>query len=265
MQGCNDVMCINTGSNSSVQLPPVDLGPHFPYLSPGEMDEDELTYHRNELMDQTNEIKGVFGGLLLHLKQDMESTAKLEDVVLLLSQTCGSKDSDFKESLRACKSLAEVFNHLSDFVSFFNFDLVKLLTHHFGSPAMKKKVKKYKRKFQNYSKRRVCECPKDAFGKVKKSDKIYKIKTDKVLETFTVGDLNKLEHEIRKILGHKLLCLLKVEDGCIELTFRVFDNGDFDISEDQKQALGDLGVLSVTCGQNVVIISTRTHGKASGK
>ena len=258
-------MCINAGSNSSVQLPPVDLGPYFPYLSPGEMDEDELTYRRNELMDQTNEIKGVFGGLLLHLKQDMESTAKLEDVIFLLNQTCGSKDNDFKESMRACKSLLEVFDHLSDFVSFFNFDLVKLLTHHFGSPAMKKKLKKYKKRFQNYSKRRVCECPKEAFGKVEKSDKIYKIKTDKLLETFTVDDLNKLEHEIRKILGHKLLCLLKVEDGCIELTFRVLNCNDIDISEDQKQALGDLGVLSVTCGQNVVVISTKTHEKASGK
>ena len=176
--------------------------------------------------------------------------------------TCGSKNSNFKESLRACKSLAEVFNHLSDFVSFFNFDLVKLLTHHFGSPAMKKKLKKYKKRFQNYSKRRVCECPKDAFGKAKKSDKIYKIKTDEVLETFTVGDLNKLEHEIRKILGHKLLRLLKVEDGCIELTFRVFNCNDFDISEDQKQALSDLGALSVTCRQNFLNIS---HEKTSGK
>ena len=264
-------MCINTGSNSSVQLPPVDLGPYFPYLSPGAMNKDELAYRRNELMDQTNKIKGVFGGLLLHLKQDMESTAKLDDVVLLLSQT---KDRDFNQSMRACKNLAEVFNHLSDFVSFFNFDLVKLLTHHFGSPSMKKKLKKYKKRFQNYSKRRVCECPKDAFGNVEKSDKIYKIKTDKVLETLTVEDLNKLEHEIRKILGHKLLRLLKVEEGCVELFSRVFNWTDFDISEDQKQALGDLGVLSVTCGQKVVnistkthemIISTKTHENASGK
>ena len=248
-----------------MKLPAVDLGPYFPYLSPGEMDEDELNYLRNKLMDQTKEIKRAFRGVLLHLKQDMESTAKLENVVLLLSQTYCSEDSDFKESLHACKSLAEVFNHLSDFVSFFNFDLVKLLTHHFGSPAMKRRLKKYKNRFRNYSKRCVCECPKDAFGKAKKSDKIYKIKTDKVLEIFTLEDLNELQHEIRKILGRKLLRLLKVEDGCIELTFRVFNCDDFDISEDQNQALGDLGVLSVTCGQNVVTFSTKTHEKASGK
>ena len=253
-------MSFYAGSNSSV-LTPVDLKPYFPYLSPNR------SFHLNRLMDKTNEIIGAFSSLFLKLKQNIESTAKLEDVVLLLSQARMCKDSSFKESLRACKSLAEVFNHLTDFVSFFNYDLVKLLTRHFGSSAMKKKLRKYKKKFKDYSKCRVCECPKDAFGEAKESDNIYRIKTDRVLENLTVEDLNKLEHEIRKILGHKLLHLLKVEDGCIELFFRVFNcnNKFIDIFEDQKQALGDLGVLSVTCGQNVVKISSKIHQKASCK
>ena len=254
---------INADSNSSVQLPPVDLGPHFPYLSPGEMDEDELSYRRNELMDQTNKIKREFSGLLLRLKQDIESTAKLEDVVSLL--LFNYKDKGFEEVMHACESLTEVLRQLSNYVSFFNFDPVKLLAHYHGSPAMKKKLKKYKIKFREYSKGRVCECPKNAFGEVEKSDKIYKIKTDKILETFTVEDLDKLQHEIRKILGHKLLRLLKVEDGCIKLTFRVFNDDDFDISEEQKQALSNLGVISVICRQNVVIISTKKYEKVSGK
>ena len=239
----------------------MELKPYFPYLSP------DKSFRLNELMDQTDEIIGVFSGLLLQVKQDIESTAKLEDVVLLLSQASVCKNSGFKESLRACKSLAKVFNLLTDFVSFFNYGLVKLLTHHFGSPNIKKKLKKYKKRFQKYSKRRVCECPKYAFGEAKESDNIYKIKTDKVLETFTVEELDKLEHEIRKILGHKLLRLLKVEDGCIELTFRVFNCNDFDISEDQKQALSDLGVLSVTFQDINIFISTLKHDpeKASSK
>ena len=238
-----------------MQLPPVDLHKlrqYFPYLSPGEMDEDEISYHHNELMDQTKRIKGDFSRFLLSLKQDIESTAKLEDVVSLLLFTF--KDKGFEEVMRSCESLTEVFRQLSNFVSFFDFDQAKLLTHHFGSPAMKKKLKKYKIKFQNYSKRRVCECPKDAFGEVEKSDKIYKIKTDKILETFTVENLNNLEYKIKKILGHKLLRLLKVEDGCIELFFRVFNcHGDFDISEDQKQALCDLGVLVITFPNNNIV------------
>ena len=254
---------IHAGSNSSMQLPPVDLGPHFPYLSPGKMDEDELTYHRNELVDQTEKIKQVFNGLLLHLKQDIETTAKLEDVVLLL--LFNFKDKGFEELMHTCKSITEVFSQLSNFVSFFNFDLVKVLAHHFGSLAIKKKLKRYKIRFQKYSKRRVCECPKDAFGEAEKSDKIYRIKTDKILETFTVEDLDKLQHEIRKILGHKLLRLLKVEDGCIELTFRVINCDDFDISEDQKQSLSDLGVLSVACQQKVLYITTKTYENTSGK
>ena len=212
-----------------------------PYFIPDERhkSEVELSFY-NYLMDQTDEIKGVFSGLLVHLKQDMGSTAKLEDVVLLL--TSNIKDKGFEEVMYNCKNLSEVFRHLSNFVSFFDFDLVKLLTHHFGSPAMKKELKKYKIRFRNYSKRRVCECPKDAFGEVEeKSDKVYMIKTDKISDT--LKELDKLLHEVRKILGHKLLRLLRVEDGCI----RVLSCDNFDISEDQKQALGDLGVLSVTC------------------
>ena len=169
-----------TGSNSSVQFHPVDL---HPYFTPNERHEskEELSFYLNKLAaDQTKEIKGVFSGLLVHLKQDMESTTKLEDVVLFLINNI--KDKGFEEVMYNCKNLSEVFRHLSNFVSFFDFDLVKLLTHHFGSPAMKKKLKKYEKKFQNYSKRRVCECPKDAFGETKESDDIYKIKADKVLD-----------------------------------------------------------------------------------
>ena len=248
-----------TGSSS---IPPVDLHPSFPYFVPYERykNEEEVSFHLNRLADQTKEIKREFSSLLVHLKQDIESTAKLEDVVLLL--TSNIKDKGFEEVMYNCKKLSEVFKHLSNFVSFFDFDLVKLLTHHFGSPAMKKKLKSYKIEFQNYLKRRVCECPKDAFGEAKESDKVYKIKTDKILETFTLEELDKLQHEIRKILGHKLLCLLKVEDGCTELSFRVFNCDDFDISEDQKQALSNLGVHSISCQNKVVIINT---GKVSGK
>ena len=251
-----------TGSNSSVQFPPVDLHPSFPYFVPNERHEskEELSFHLNKLADQTKEIKGIFSGLLVHLKQDMESTAKLENVTLFLINNI--KDKGFEEVMYNCKNLSEVFRHLSNFVSFFDFYLVEFLTHHFGSPAMKKKLKKYKKRFQDYSKRRVCECPKDAFGEAKESDKIYKIKTDKILETFSLEELDKLQHEIRKILGHELLHLLKVEDGCIELTFRVIDY-DFDISEAQKQALGDLGVISVTC-QNIIVVINNSE-KASGK
>ena len=252
-------MTLLTGSNS---IPPVDLHPYFQYFVPDKRheNEEELSFHLNKLMDQTKEIKGVFSGLLVNLKKDMESNAKLDDVVLFLINSI--KDKGFEEVMYNCKNLPEVFRHLSNFVSFFDFDLVKLLTHHFGSPDMKKKLKKYKIKFQNYSKRRVCECPKDSFGEVEKTDKIYKIKTDKILETFTLEELDKLQHKIRKILGHKLIRLLKVEDGCIELTFRVFNCDDFCISEDQEQALNDLDVLSVTCQNKVVIIQT---DKASGK
>ena len=53
---------------------------------------------------------------------------------------------------------------------------------------------------------------------------------------------------MNKILGHKLLRLLNIKDGCTELTFRTFENGEFSITEKQQQALRRMGVLRISYG-----------------
>ena len=233
----------------------------FQYLHPGEMSEDEFTYFLNQLRKETRNIQGDFGSLWLSLKKDMEARSiKLEDVVSLLLFTI--QDDGFKELMESCKNLTDVFRNLFKYVSFYDLYLVKLLIRNFCSTSMKKKLKRYKKKFQDYCKRRICECPKDTFSGAEKSDKIFKIKTDKILESYTLEDLDKLQHEIREILGRKLLHLLKIEDGCVRLTFRVV-NDDLDISDKQKLALSNLGVLSLKCGSKIVNISTCVLEKAS--
>ena len=236
----------------------------FPYLTPGKMNEDELSSFLGRLKDDTRNIKAEFSVLLYHLQKDTEATAKLEDVVPLL--LFNIEDTGFKELMDSCKSLSDIFRHLFKFISFFDFYLIKLLTRIFGSTSTKKRLKKYKKKFHDYCKRRICECPKDVFGKAEKSDKIYKIKTDKILESYTLEKLDELQHEIRKILGLKLLRLLKIKDGCIRLTFRVVNDDHLVICEEQKLALRNLGVLSVTCGSKIVIVSSSSvPEKVSGE
>ena len=240
---------MHAGSNSSEPLSAVDFK-DFPYLRPGEMDEDEFSFFLNQLRDETRDIKGEFSSLLLHLKKDMEATAKLEDVVSLL--LFNIQDDGFEKLMESCKNLADVFRLLFKYISFFDFYLVTLLTYNFSSTSTKKKLKRYKKKFQDYCKRRICECPEDTFSGAEKSDKIYKIKTDKILESYTLEDLGKLQYEIQKILGRKLLHLLKIKDGCVRLTFRVVNDDHLVISEKQKLALCNLGVISVTCGSKII-------------
>ena len=109
--------------------------------------------------------------------------------------------------------------------------------------------------FREYSKRRVVECPNDAFGDAEESVKDYDIvlKTDKIHQSLTVNELLKLRYEITKILGHKRL--LDVREGCVQLTFKGFEDEEFTVAEEQQQSLRNVGVLSISCGDQVVDIS----------
>lgn len=101
----------------------------------------------------------------------------------------------------------------------------------------------------------MCECPNDAFGRVESSEKVYKIKVEKDICTMSMEELDKLTYEMNKILGHKLLRLLNVEDGCVELTYRGLQDDELTISEIQHCQLSELKVLSISYGDKLVIIS----------
>ena len=232
-----------------MELPPVDLGPYFPYLSAESMSEEELSFHRLQLNEETKKIKKSFASLVLNLQKRVEETSKLDDVVNILT----FYDNVYEKLLHDCTSIAEVFRKISSVFSFFDYDLVKLLSRKFGSLSIKKDLKKYKKKFQDYSKRRICECPSDAFGDVQKSEKVYVLKTDKSIEDLTVAQLQQLQYEMNKVLGQRLLRLLDVEKGCVSLVFRIFEHRD--LSKHQQQALRKLGVLSVTYGEQCVDFS----------
>lgn len=232
--------------------PPVDLGPYFPYFPAGSMSKEELSYHLFKLDEQTTKIKRAFSVLVLDLQKSIEETSKLEHVMTLLK----FYDKNFEEVSHDCRSIADVFHKISKYASFFDFDLIKHLTQKLGSVAMKKKMFKYKKKFQEFSKCRVCECPSDTFGEVDKSEKVYVLKIDKSLSTLTVEELEKLKYNMNSILGcNVLLRLLDIKDGCIELTFRTLKSDDLKIPVKAQQALRKLGVLSLSFSDKSLDIS----------
>ena len=132
--------------------------------------------------------------------------------------------------------------------------LVKHFTKNFGSPAIKKELNKYKKRFQDYAKRRICECPSNAFGDTEALEKVYRIKIEEDINTLTVEELGKLEYEMNKILGHKFLRLLNFKEGCVELIFRTFGDNELNITDKQHQALGKLKVLSIAYGNEITTI-----------
>ena len=230
----------------------MELTSYFQYLP---VRERENPYHLQKLRDETDEMKRKFSNLVFDLLQDLKKSTTLNDVVTLLVLNCHHK---FQKLLKDCTNLADVFKQISKFISFFDYGPIKLLSSKFASNTFKKKLKKYKRKFQDYAKRRLCECPSDAFEKFEGNEKVFVIKNESDITTITLEEVQKLEYEMNKILGHTLLHLLNVKEGCLELVFRILllEDIEFTISEDKKQALKILGVISISYGEESISISS---------
>ena len=164
---------MNTGSSS---LSSVELKAYFECLPANGRSESELSQLRLKLEDEAKSIKKSFANLVCSLQRHIHKTYKVVEYLKI------SKffPSDFEESLSYCKDIYEMFGKLSSNFSFFNLDIIKVLTARFGSETNKKKLKKYRKKFRDYSKRRLCECPSDAFGDKEMSEENrYVLKIDK--------------------------------------------------------------------------------------
>lgn len=108
--------------------------------------------------------------------------------------------------------------------------------------------------FAEFSRKRICECPKDAFGDPENINKGVVMKIDKQISEMTIEDYQKFEFEVSTVLKHNLR-LLSVEEGCVKLTYRTLDfNETMNISENQKHLLNKLQVLSISFGEKTITI-----------
>ena len=230
------------------ELSAVDLTPCFPFLSAdGKMSEAELSYYRQKLYSETEDIKRKFAGLVFDLQKSTEESYEFEDVlsVLLLY------DPKFEGVLRGCETIAEAFIRASKFWSFYDYSIIKLLTSKLGNNTNKKELKKYKKSFQEYSRRQICQCPNNAFGDVEESEKELVLRNELNIKEVTIEELDKLQFKMNKMLKVTTMRLLHIDEGCacIKLTFRVLNvDGLQEITEEEKQALRDMGVIEITYG-----------------
>ena len=197
------------------------------------------------LDDETEKIKSEFTTLMFHLQRDLESVLPLETLVNFLIL----HDTHYERILENCDSFAKVFCTLKKLaVNFFNYNLLELLINTFGSDAIKEKLEGYIGCFRAFSQRLVIECPIDAFGEYEPSENNLVLVAGKDFDALTLDDLKKFELRINKILSNKLVMLQCVKRKSISLTFRVFEDKNFNITEEQRQALQKEGVISITYG-----------------
>ena len=226
--------------------PPVKLRSNFPFLQLTEFPEDEIEQHLLDLYHETDIMKRKFQRLIFKLKQYIRANFTIEEVVEVLLDYDKNR---FKMLLSDCNSVADVLDKISDHYSFYDYSVIKVLTQNLGSNANKTNLQKYKTRFREFWKRRICKIPSDALSDVKDEGEKFKVKLDKELGALTGDDIEKLKYEMRKTLKHNLQ-FLYAEEGCALLVFRDFDHSA-NISKEQQLALKGIDILSICYGQEL--------------
>ena len=152
------------------------------------------------------------------------------------------------------KTIPKVFIALSNYVSFFNYDIVDQIITELGTDEDRQELQKYKDDFQVYAKRRIYECL-PQFGPVSESDHadIF-VKVDSHYESYTVAELEDFQNRLSKLFrisSQGVLRLCRVEKGCFQLIFQVpsfVQQEIFPLSSEQERALVAEGVIKLTCG-----------------
>ena len=231
----------------------MELAGYFPYIpKDGSMSEEERLHHLSTLYRESEKIKTRFTSLIFHLQKELETNNKLVNAINLL---IFYKD-DIKDAICDCDSIALLLRTIRKFVSFYDYKLLKILAKHLGSSEIKKKFKKYKSHFQEFSKRHICECPSDLFQEsetAEKPGKVHAIVIDKSMEKLSLEDLKNLLCKMNEVLGQKFLKVVKIEKGYVEVR-----SLDFVISDEQQRALSSLGVTTISCDGESVYSSKKS-------
>ena len=210
------------------------------------MSKDQLIMLKECLYEETNKLKLNFASLMFKMMEDLEQRLSVRQVVDILV----FYEKNYEAVLVECASFSEVFRKVRGFVSFFDYDLLEHLIDEHGSDAIKKELDKYKGYFREFSKRRIIECPSNTFADHDSgsSEKVLVLVADRIIEDLTLDELKIFNRRVNKVLGNKLVKLVRYKGGSLCLTFQMFEDRNFIITEEQRQALQREGVISITYG-----------------
>ena len=225
----------------------MDLTPCFPFLATKDLSEAEKDFKRQQLYSETQDIRRKFAGLVFNLQKTVEKFHSVKDVKNVLIY----HDRNFENLLQGCATIADTFVEATKYSSFFDHGIIKLLTKELGTNSNKKKLRQFQETFQEYSRRRICECPSNVFGEKETSDTVLVLKSEMKVEDTTVEELRIYQHRMNRILKTSTMRLLHVDKGCMELTFRVLGDALHveGITKEKQQALRNMGIISISYGE----------------
>ena len=160
----------------------------------------------------------------------------------------------FFQELQNAGSIEKVLFIIRDYFSFFNYRVIEHIVDGLGTDKDKVELQNYEKDFDEYSKRRVYECPPEYGSKIDADHRYLVVKVDSMYEDFTVKELKKFQYRLSRILHvspQSVLRLCRVEEGCLQLIFQVpsfVQQEIFPLSSEQESALAAEGVIRLTCG-----------------
>ena len=248
----------------------------FPYLSTDMKphERDNLIYR---LKDETSKIQDHFISLVICLKKTLEQSERSsKDVIEVLAV----KHPNLKTVFKKCKTIDKIFKKGWKYWSYFDYEPIQsLITCLFDEKHdLRTRLTKYFEHFKSYASRRVAECPSNIHGKREKDEKVLVFKIEEIAyQKLTVNDLKLLCFRLNSAISSYHLSLLSTSDSCIQLTFRTNlqrEDKKFELSKEQHEALRDVGVISVSYGDQEynlkyslssesqeVLFSPDTHGE----
>ena len=216
---------------------PIPSVSSFPYLDPSEVTPEQQQVLRRRLQTESKRINVQFQYLvstvLTSLKKQHVTVCNLLSHLLTFGTDepvlIHSKAPVFDQrlhDLQKARGLSEVFMGLKDYMSFFNYHLIEHIINVLGTEDVRAELKKYKTNFQQYSLRRVYECP-SQFGPVSKvghADVFVII--DSWYAKYTLAEIEDFHQELSDLLevsskGVLRLCWIQKLTGSSQLAFQV--------------------------------------------
>ena len=205
-----------------------------------------------ELKEDTYDIQTKFGDLVDHFEKSISRRYTLNEFKTQLR--LGVRASEMAEKIIQAKSHAEVLMHFDTQWSWFNSGFLKVLVLELGDENDKRQLENYDSLFAKYLKRRVFEIPPGAYGEDKHCGVRLIVKLDEEWDQYLLNDVMNTKRILANVLGMSEyhLFLLTVDDGCIQLTFRIPHMLSHRLTTDQKLGLCEAKVITMICGSKTI-------------
>ena len=225
--------------------------PHIKEVAPDQQAREELEHRlRIESKDIMQEFHILRNKFFNSIEEQKIAVDKLVEYLEDEAPDCLPRRDVDSEPM----TLKEVKQLIKRNSSFYDYQLVKYMIKLTGKDSDRDQLKEYEEAFSAYAKRRVYECP--AILHTSPGDRTkteLHVKLDSMYDHCKLEELQDFQYRLWSILGISVYTcqLKKVEKGCFLLTYLIpyqVQNTVFSLSDQQENALVELGVHQLICG-----------------